>query len=126
MFLSPFGYKVPEDNDKGWWGYLIFNILRGASHSHNGVDSPLLASTSFTKTTQNVSFSDWLPADGGHVKQTVTMPAGITFSNFVPTFFVDGGDDNGQQVALDYKVLGPSSFELYSNNPTMSVRVLYV
>lgn len=127
MYLSPFGFKVPENNDKNWWSYLIFNILRGASHTHNGVDSPLLPSTSFTKTSQNLSFSGWAATtQPGHYKQTVTMPAGITFANFAPLFFVDGGGDDGKQVGLSYIKLSANSFELYSNNAALSLKVLYV
>lgn len=126
MQTTPYGYKKPDLKDQDWWDQLYFNIVRTSAHKHDGVDSALLTSQSFTKTSQNLSFSGWVEHEDGIVKQTVNFPAGMDFTNFAPLFFVDGGAEDGNPVYLDYKKLTATTYELYTNNPTLSLRVLYV
>ena len=128
MFLTPFGYKIPDLKDGNWWDQIKFNLLRLSAHSHDGVDSGRLSSTSFTKTKTTLSYSNWtaIPATSGYYKQVVAMPDGLLTSDFTPLFFVDGGADSGKQVFLGIKILSDISYEVYSNNQNLSVKVIYV
>lgn len=90
MLTLSFGFKKPQSGDKGstLWTALQNNIQQLNDHTHNGTNSSGLPAQNFVTTTSTILAAAWsavgLPA--GHYKQTVTIPAGFNFDDFVISF----------------------------------------
>lgn len=124
MLTLTYGFKKPEDGDKGviFWDVLADDIQQLNDHTHNGVNSSKLASSSVESVTQAVSSASWVSAGGGTYYQNVTMPAGMEY------------DDHGIQVRLTagdiiyptITKIGTSVFRVYINDNTQDLLVVYV
>ena len=88
------GFLKPETNDKGdeVFPALEQNIQQLNDHTHNGVDSKVVASSSIAKTTQSVSALNWVHVSGGHYKQTVTLPGILKYDEVTLTFHLSTGE----------------------------------
>lgn len=82
MQTLTYGYKKPQDGDKG---QVVFDaieedIQRANDHTHNGTDSAPLPAQSILGITQAIASADWV-ANGatGFYRQLVTVPAGFDF-----------------------------------------------
>lgn len=97
MQLTTYGYQNPQDDDTGevFFPSLNFDILRLDAHSHNGIDSTLLATNSVAVTTQAIASSGWSAPDAsGSCNQVVTLPS------------VGNGGSGGAAVQLLYAAIG--------------------
>lgn len=125
MLTLSYGYKQPETGDKGsiWFPALEFDINRLNLHSHNGLDSVKLSSSSVVATVQIVSAAGWVSQGGGTYKQTVTCPAGITVDDYeIATW------DNvaGNKLYLTIAKVTANTFDVSINDNTVNLRVKYV
>lgn len=125
MIVLSYGYKQPETGDKGsvWFPALEFDINRLNLHSHNGLDSAKLSSTSVVATVQVVTSAGWVAQGGGTYKQTVTCPAGITVDDYEIAVW-----DNvaGNKLYLTTVKVSANTFDVYINDNTINMRVKYV
>lgn len=119
------GYRKPTTGDRGWYTDLEFNIDRIDAHSHNGVDSAALPSTSITKITQDVLAASWSSLGEGNYKQTLTLPTNFTFNDMQVRFYVNGGTMDGQEVILSVKKVSASTFDVYVNDNTLALKAVY-
>jgi hypothetical protein len=96
-----FGYIKNQSGDKGsvFWPDLEFNIQRINDHSHNGVNSTRLDSTSIDPITQTVPNTGWASLGDGNFKQTITVLAGVNLDKKVPIIF-DALKEHDQKLDL--------------------------
>jgi len=94
MVILSYGYKQPENGDRGsvWFPALNFNITRLNGHSHNGTDSAPINSANITKGTVNVPAASWVLVSSGKYSQVVTCPAGFNMDDYNITVKISGGD----------------------------------
>ena len=123
MLTLSFGYKKPQSGDKGpvVFPALEFDIQRLNDHTHNGVDSSPLPPTSSTTLSDTLLPGSWTLVANGIYKQVVTMPAGLTFDNALKCFRLS----SGFEAALSVKKLSASQYEVYINDASETVTVLY-
>jgi len=90
------GIKKPEDGDRGslFWDALADNAQIQNDHTHDGQDSELIPATSTQALTQDISV--WSDQGIAGFRATVTLPTGITFSDFQMEFIVTVSDDAAQ------------------------------
>lgn len=124
-----YGRRKPEDGDKGstFFDDLEHNIDLNDAHTHNGVDSAKLPSTSFTKTTQSILAAGWSAVAGKDIyKQTVTVPTGLdrTKTNGVEVCFKD--TDTGHNLLLSIEWVSDTTFDVFINDNTKNVTVIYL
>jgi hypothetical protein len=119
------GYKKPSTGDRNWYADLEFNIDRVDAHSHNGTDSVQLTSMSIAKSTQDVLAANWTSLGEGNYKQTLTLPLTYTWNDSQIRFYVNGGALDGQEVLLSVKRVSPTTFDVFINDNTLSLKVVY-
>lgn len=124
--LTTYGYKKPANGDLNWWDQLDYNITRGDTHSHNGVDSPVLTTAAINKGSQIISNAGWTLISNGNYSQNVTLPAGYLYSTgFVAKFYVNGGAEDGAEVLLTTEKLSDTTYKIYTNDNTLALKVVY-
>lgn len=131
MLTLSYGFKKPQTGDKGnvFFPALEDNIQQLNDHSHNGVDSAPISVAYLTKSSQSILAAAWVAVAGhtGTYRQEVTMPAGITWSNFIPRFLISGGGTDGHQIfpTLE-KGSASNKYYIYINDNTLALTALYV
>lgn len=80
MITLTYGRKKPQDGDRGaaWFPALDDNIVLDDAHTHNGVDSAFLPSSSFAKFSSTIVAAQWSSDGGGNYSKLVTVPSGIS------------------------------------------------
>lgn len=124
---TPYGYKKPITGERGYFTSLEHNIDRADAHSHNGIDSPLLASSSIGKPTATLASGSWAAVAGkaGLYYQDATLPAGYTMESVVTKFIVSGGGEDGDEVLPTVEKLTSTTYRVYLNENTTSLKVVY-
>ena len=121
-----FGYKLPQTGDKGsvFFPALEDNIQRLNDHDHDGSDSARLTSKSVTAVTGTIASASWSGVSGktGLFSQTVTMPTGFTYANFIVSF----RDTSGDSLFLQSEAGTASDlYEVFCNDSAQDVVPFY-
>lgn len=119
-----YGRYQPANGETGFWDELNANTALDDAHTHNGVNSAALPITSITTSsfTQSVTNSGWASASNGIYSQTVTMPSGLTFDNFIPSF---RESSTNEIVFLTCVKASSNTFTIYSNDNSLALTVVY-
>lgn len=122
------GFKRPDTGDRGtsWFQDLSDDITQLNSHTHNGIDSEKVNVSAIVKQSQTLLNSAWGADLGGSTyKQSVTMPAGLVFTDSQITFINVTGANLGTTIYPTVNQTGVSAFDVLVNDNTMTVRVVY-
>ena len=124
MITTTYGYKLPQDGDRGsiFWDALEFNISRVDQHDHDGSDSKKLTSVSIENSTQSVPNTGWVLQGNGIYRQLVSMPSGLAFAT--SGIEIRDAADNSIIYPTITKV-GASSFYIFINDNTKNLTVVY-
>lgn len=124
MITLSYGYKLPEDGDKGntLFTALEDNIDRVNGHLHNGVDSAALTATSIVGVAQNILSANWV-ANGptGFYRQLVTLPAGFDFDLVHISMRLSTGD----YVYAEIEKVSDTQYYVYTIDNTVSFVAVY-
>jgi hypothetical protein len=114
-----YGYKKPENGDKGdvFFPDLEFDIQRLNDHTHNGVNSANIPTTSISSVKQPLPSANWLLESAGKWYQELTLPNDANYSDV----FIMVKNSAGDQMFLDIKA-GTSSkkYKVYSNDNNLT------
>jgi hypothetical protein len=119
-----FGRYQPAVGETGFWDELNDNIALDDAHTHDGVDSAALPITSISTSafTQTVTNAGWASPTNGIYSQVVTMPSGLTYDNFIPSF----RDGTTKEILYITCIRASSNtFTIYSNDNTLALIVVY-
>jgi hypothetical protein len=122
------GYKNPDTGDRGtsWFADLNFNIERLNGHTHDGTDSEQIAASVISKSSATILAAAWGSDLGGSTyKQTITLPTGYSFDDTMLKFFISGGGADGQLVYPTVVKLSSSTYDVYINDNTQALKVVY-
>jgi len=90
-----YGQIIPESGDRGvpLFEMLESNFTRTDSHSHDGINSPLLTGQAFAGIPATISAANWVTYGGpiGHYRQLVTVYPGFLFNSCKISFRTTGG-----------------------------------
>ena len=136
MFLVTtlsFGYKKPEDGDKGQTVFdaLEDNIDRLNSHDHDNVDSARVNSYNLSRGSVAVPSTGW-SASGNLFRQSVSFPAGFStangsdYGNAHIRFFYNGGTRDGEELFPKTEKIDATSFFLYSISSSQAYDVSFL
>lgn len=128
MQTLSYGYKLPEDGDRGniFFPGLEDNIQRLNDHTHNGSNSSLLTAASSVATTQTVSAASWVAyGSDGYYRQLVTMPTGIAFETHAIEFRISGGTFDGHVFYPNIEKVSATTFYVYINDNTQTIKAIY-
>ena len=131
MYLTKYGYAVPEAGDESsteWQPDLSNNIKRYSDHRHDGVDSAKISFASIQKVTSVVYQASWSAYGNGEFKAVVNMPSGYSFdnTNIIFTIVTPGHIGEDTRIFPTIHKITNTSFEIYSNDNTIDVGVMFV
>lgn len=109
MITTSYEYRIPETDDKDFWGSYNFNWLRVAIHRHDNLDSVKLNPYAIITTELTIPFLAAWTADGSRFKNTVEVPVGYTMPDWTtgrPPLAFSVVDANGSPQANE---VGPGS-----------------
>lgn len=95
MQTLSYGYKKPENGDKGQplFDDLAANIQRVNDHNHDGVNSPPLTAQSLQGIQNTILAANWVAfGPTGHYRQLVTMHPGFNFDTCFLSFRLSTGE----------------------------------
>ncbi len=120
MQTLSYGYKKPANSDTGdiVFPALAADIQQLNDHTHNGVDSAPLASTS-----QAISSAAWVaaPIGGGLYMQTVTLPGTLQYANVNMWFKLS----TFELVYPSIEQVSANSYKIYTNDNSLDYIAYY-
>ena len=124
MQTLSYGFKKPEDGDKGdaVFTALEENIQRTNDHTHNGVNSAPIDIAFLTKYSQDVPAASWGSPVDGLYSTIVSMVGGLQFDTATVTI---RETSTGKLMSLSYEKVSANSFRVYCNDPTKDITILY-
>lgn len=130
MLILSYGYKQPEDGDRGssFFPALNFDIQRLNDHNHDGTNSTKLDGTSIIALSDTISSADWVAVVGqpGTYSQVVNMPAGTLSADYLPKFLVVGGVHDGKFLDLTVNITAAAQYEVFVNDNTLDLKAFYL
>lgn len=125
MLTLTYGYKKPEDGDKG---AALFDALEGDiqqlnDHSHDGIDSATIDRQSLEGMTQSITSAGWVTYGGptGHYRQQVTVIAGFDFDTVTLSFRTSAG----AYMYPTVERVSDTQFFIYSIDNTLNITAVY-
>jgi len=124
MINLSYGYFLPETNDKGpiVFPALESNIQQLNDHTHDGVTSAPLPSSSVTPLGISLAAGSWVADVNGLYKQTVTLPGALSYDTTVFTVKLE----NGSLVYPSIDKVSTTQYDIFTNDPTTGFEVLYL
>lgn len=114
------GYEKPQNPDTGdvFFPALERNIQRLNDHTHDGVNSQFLATTS-----QSILSANWVaaPIGGGVYRQLVTVPAGFSWDQCEAWFKLS----SGETVYPALERVSATTFYVYTNDNTVAYTAFF-
>jgi hypothetical protein len=125
MNTLSYGFKQPETGDLGsvWFPALEDDIEQLNDHTHNGTNSSKLATSATTSQTSTIASGSWSATSGGTYKQTITLPAGLTWGTFAATFILT---TSGHVVHPVVEKVSSTSYDVYTNDNSLGYTAIYV
>lgn len=121
-----YGFKKPQNGDKGssFFPDLEFDIQQLNDHTHDGVTSAQVLSTSIASVQQSIPSSGWVATSGGTYRQLVTVPNSKDYDNSIIMFRKDSTEK--EQMLLKVEKVSAKTYYVYINDPGVSVIAYYV
>lgn len=118
MQTLSYGYKQPENNDRGsvWFPAINANITQLNAHSHNGTDSALIGAANIQQGAVTILAASWTSDGTGRYKQTVTVPTGFDMDDFTITVRISGS----HIIYPSIERLSSTSFRIYTLDNTLT------
>lgn len=115
-----YGFIQPQNGDKGsvWFPALNDNIQQLNDHTHDGVTSALLPSTSLTSGSVSIPAASWVLDVTGRYKQDVTVPAGYNMDDYAIIFKLSTGEiivpSITRLTGTTFRIFGPDNTLTYT------------
>ena len=125
MITLSFGFKKPENGDTG---SIVFpaledNIQQLNDHNHDGVNSSLLTTASFTPVTATALLANWVLVANGIYSQTITLPGAFAYDT--TTITVKHGT-TGDLIRPRIDKVSNSQFEIFTNDNSIDFALSYL
>lgn len=122
MIVLSNGYQLPEDGDLGdvWFPALEHNIQRLNDHTHNGVDSEKLQTSSIEAISTTIDSGDFSLV-GDEYEYTLTLPALVQ----VDTSHISFRDATTREpIYLRFEIVSVTQIKVFSNAPVSVIVVI--
>lgn len=124
MHTTTYGYKVPDNNDRGpvVFPAIVDDINQLDAHDHDGVNSAPLSPQAILPLSQVLLAGSWVLVAGGLYVQNVTVPGGISYDNVFTSF----RDPSGNILLLTQNKTGAFTYDVFINDNTINVTAKYI
>lgn len=124
MLTLSFGFKKPENGDLG---AVVFPALEGNiqqlnDHTHNGTDSSKLDSASVEPLQVSIAAGSWVAQGNDLYKQTVTLPATLSYDMVSFTVKLPTGD----LVHPTINKVSDTQYDIFTNDNSVGFEVSYL
>jgi len=118
-----YGFIQPQNGDKGstWFPALNDNIQQLNDHTHDGVTSALLPSTSLTSGSVSIPSASWVLDVTGRYKQDVTVPAGYNMDDYAIIFKLS----TGEIIVPSITRLSGTTFRIFGPDNTLTYTAVF-
>lgn len=120
MLILSMGFKKAQNPDTGdvFFPAMAFNVQQLNDHTHNGVNSQLLATTN-----QTIAAGSWAaaPIGGGVYRQLVNIPAGFSIDQCDLWFRLS----SGEYVYPSVERQSSTSYYIYTNDNSKIYTAFY-
>ena len=120
MQTLSYGFKKPENDDRGdlFFPAMEENMQQLNDHTHNGVNSALLATTS-----QTILSASWVAAaiGGGLYRQLITVPTGFSYDTADIWFKLS----TGEYVYPSIERASSTTYYIYTNDNSLTYVARY-
>lgn len=118
MNTLSYGYKKPANPDTGdvWFPAMAGNIQQLNDHTHDGVTSAPL-----TTTTQDALAANWVATANGTYRQLMTVPTGLQYD----TADIWVRRSTGEVAYPTMERVSSTTFYLYTNDNTLAYKLKY-
>ena len=115
MIILGNGYKLPETGDFGddWFPALEDNIQRLNDHSHDGVDSEILTTSSTKCVVQSIASGDFAPSGNEFVAAGVNLVGGNVDVDTKTVQFRD--PTTKEPIYLRYEKASQTTIDVYTS-----------
>jgi len=123
MITLSYGYLKPQTGDKGsiFFPALELDVQQLNDHTHNGINSAFLPSSSVLSTTQALLAANWV-ASGTVYRQLVMLPGAMQYDDFSILAKLTA---TGEQYYPSVEKVLANTFYIYINDPALNVTVYY-
>lgn len=123
MLVLSYGYKKPQSGDKGsvFFPALEFDIQRLNDHTHDGLNSSLLSSSSIKDFTQDILAINWVSFGPGY-RQLVTIPGGLQYDDY---YMAIKDSTTGTQIYTTIQKVSATTFYVYCVDNSKDLTVYY-
>lgn len=118
MQTLSYGYQKPENPDTGdtWFPAMEDNIQQLNDHTHNGVNSAPLGSS-----TVSAPSGSWSSVGNGTYRQLVTVPSGLSYD----TCEVWVKRSTGERVYATLERASSTTFYIYTNDSSLTYTLYF-
>lgn len=127
METLTYGLKKPETGDKGstFFPALEDNFTQLDGHSHDGVDSSLIPSSSIAASELSVTGTGWVDEGDGFYSKAVSFPGAYLNSTSQLRFLLNGGVDDKCECFPKYVVTSNTGMTIYMPTDSQALKVLF-
>jgi hypothetical protein len=124
MQTLSYGYLKPQTGDKGsiFFPALEADIQQLNDHTHNGVNSALISSSSITPLTQNILAASWVATSGGTYRQLVSVTGGLSYDQFIVSVKLTA---TGHLIYPTIEKVSSTTFYVYTNDNSLDYTLVY-
>lgn len=124
MLTLSYGYLKPQTGDKGsiFFPALEADIQQLNDHTHNGVNSALISSSSITPLTQAILSAAWVATTGGTYRQLVTVTGGLMYDQFTVSVKLTA---TGHLIYPSIEKVSSTTFYVYTNDNSLDYTLVY-
>lgn len=122
---TAYGYKIMESGDLAavWMEDIPDNFERLSDHNHDGSNSRALTPNAITKYSSTITNS-WASVSGGHYKQTITVPAGVSeINDFDIMFYVTS---TGERIYPGVTRVSATTYDVFVSDNSLQLTAKYL
>ena len=122
-----FGLVRPETGDKGnvWFPALEGNITQLDAHTHDGVTSAPIPSSSIQPSVVDVDTTGWSATGNGFFTKGLTFPGNYLNSTSQIRFLADGGSRDREELFPTYTLTDDTNMVITMPTDTQALKVIF-
>lgn len=118
--------KIPETGDRGsvFCPALSENMETLDAHTHDGINSPHVKTSSLSKETVTIVAGDFASQTDGDYKYNLTLPIGMAFDTSMFKFIIASGADLGKEIFPTVNKTDDNKLDILIYTNTFNLKVV--